>query len=82
LTIDPPQFDEETSFASLMDFFTRDPRSLAVIKAGDRPTGIVTRGALAALSEPLTTETFAPRRPFSRTSDFLLVPEACAFEQG
>ena len=30
---------------------------------------------LAAISEPLTTKSFAPQRPFAATSDYLLVPD-------
>ena len=76
-TLDPPRYDEETTFAALMEFFTRDSRSLIVITHGDRPTGVVTRASLAALSEPLTIDSFAAGRPYSRTSDYLLVPETC-----
>ncbi len=77
LSLDPPRYDEETTFAALMEFFTRDSRSLVVITHQDRPTGMVTRASLAALSEPLTADSFAPRRPYSRTSDYLLVAETC-----
>ena len=76
-SLDPPRYDEETTFAALMEFFTRDSRSLIVITHEDRPTGVVTRASLAALSEPLTIDSFAAGRPYSRTSDYLLVPETC-----
>ena len=77
LSLDPPRYDEETTFAALMDFFTRDSRSLIVITHQDRPTGVVTRASLAALSEPLTSDSFAASRPYSGTSDYLLVAEIC-----
>lgn len=77
LSLDPPRYDEETTFAALMDFFTRDSRSLIVITNQDRPTGVVTRASLAALSEPLTSDSFAPSRPYTAASDYLLVAESC-----
>jgi CBS domain-containing protein len=77
LSLDPPRYDEETTFAALMEFFTRDSRSLIVITHQDRPTGVVTRSSLAALSEPLTIDSFAAVRPYSHTSDYLLVAETC-----
>jgi diguanylate cyclase (GGDEF)-like protein len=81
LSLDPPRYDEETTFAALMEFFTRDSRSLIVITHQDRPTGVVTRASLAALSEPLTSDSFAASRPYSGTSDYLLVAETCCDAQ-
>ncbi|MBI2823513.1 MAG: diguanylate cyclase [Planctomycetia bacterium] len=80
LRFDPVRFDEETSFTELMNFFTHDARSLVVVVDDGRPTGIVTRDALAALSEPLTAASFAPTAECSDASDYLVVPEACTLE--
>ncbi len=75
LTADVPVCDEETSFASLKDFFTRDSKSLLVIVHADRPTGFVTPGSLAVLSEPLTAESFVPTGPCHSGSAYLRVPD-------
>jgi two-component system cell cycle response regulator len=77
MTADPVRFDEQATFAKLVSFFSEFERSLAVVVTeGDKPTGIVTRTGLAALSEPLTLESFAPAEDFQPTSDYLLVPDA------
>jgi diguanylate cyclase (GGDEF)-like protein len=77
MTADPVRFDEEATFANLVSFFSEFERSLAVVVTeGDRPTGIVTRTGLAALSEPLTTESFAPAGASQPSSDYLVVPDA------
>jgi two-component system cell cycle response regulator len=74
-----PTVLEETSFAELMNFFMSDAESheFVVVVRRDRPLGIVYRSGLAALSEPLTTSTFAPRQPCSSSSDYLLVTDGC-----
>jgi hypothetical protein len=74
----PPCENEFTSFTALVDFFAADPGSLLVIVDGGRPTGLVTRDNLAALSEPLTTTSFSPASAVPpHGSRFLLVSEAC-----
>lgn len=75
MTTDVPQYDELTSFSTLREFFTRDSRSVAVITHQDRPTGLVTPDALAALSHPLSACTFAPPVPGGDTSEYLIVPD-------
>jgi diguanylate cyclase (GGDEF)-like protein len=75
MTTDVSQYDEQTSFATLRDFFTRDSRSVAVITHQGRPIGLVTPDALAALSHPLTACTFAPPVPGGDTSQYLIVPD-------
>ena len=77
MTPDPVQFDEAATFARLVSFFSEFERSLAVVVAeGERPTGIVTRTGLAALSEPLTVESFAPDAEQQVTNDYLVVRDA------
>jgi diguanylate cyclase (GGDEF)-like protein len=77
MTADPVQFDEEATFARLVSFFSEFERSLAVVVAeGERPTGIVTRTGLAALSEPLTADSFAPEEGQQSTSEYLVVRDA------
>jgi two-component system cell cycle response regulator len=71
-------YDEQTPLAMLIDFFTRDARSLVVITHDGRPTGLVSTASLASLSEPLTSASFAPDRCHSSTSDYLLVTDPVA----
>jgi CBS domain-containing protein len=74
----PPSENEFTSFGALVDFFAADPGSLLVIVADHRPTGIVTRDNLAALSEPLNSTSFHPLdEEIGVGSKYLLVAEAC-----
>ena len=75
LTTDIPTYDEQAGFAELRDFFTRDSRSLILIVHKGRPTGFVTPDSLAALSEPLTTESFAATGPYHGSSSYLRVPD-------
>jgi predicted transcriptional regulator len=72
--------NEFTSFAALVDYFGADPGSLLVIVDDHRPTGIVTRDNLAALSEPLNSSSFYPPgdEDLMPGSKYLLVAEACA----
>ena len=74
MSTDVTSFDEQTEFATLMEFFAGAEGTLAVIVADEKPTGFVTPAALASLSEPLQKGTFAPGLPL-RTSEYLLVPE-------
>ncbi len=69
------RFEENTSFASLRSFFTQDTRSVAAIVRDGKPTGLVTPDDLAALTMPLTTETFAPASSCLAGSEYLLVPD-------
>jgi len=77
MTTDPQRFAEEATFAELVSFFSQFERSLAVIVVGAKPVGIVTRTALAALSEPLCVESFSAECEDEPTSDSLTVPDAC-----
>ncbi|MBN2474238.1 MAG: diguanylate cyclase [Pirellulales bacterium] len=80
VTTDVPVFEEDASFATLRDFLTRDSRSLIVIVDDEVPTGLVTPNVLAALSEPLTSESFAAAGPPGSASEYLLVPDLCPLD--
>lgn len=66
-------FDEGTPFADLLDFFTHQPASFAIITSRGAPVGVVTAERLAALGKPASEETFAAGQPYAATSDYLLV---------
>lgn len=72
---DIPTFDEETDFASLMEFCSREAAWTLMILKNGRPTGSVSPAQLAALTEPLTIESFAPSCPQGPTSSYLVVPD-------
>ena len=74
MSTDATTYDEQTEFATLMEFFAVAEGTLAVIVSDEKPTGFVTPAALASLSEPLQKNTFAPGLPL-RTTEYLLVPE-------
>ncbi|HEY4312472.1 MAG TPA: diguanylate cyclase [Pirellulales bacterium] len=74
MTTNPVRFGEQALFTELVGFFSEDPRALAVITDGSRPTGIITRNELVSLSEPLTAESFAAQDNDTSTSDYLIVP--------
>jgi len=69
---------ENESFAALMEFFMSDTQShnVVVVVRHDRPLGMVYRSGLAALSEPLNVDSFAPEEPYSLTSQYLVIPDA------
>jgi two-component system, cell cycle response regulator len=75
MTTDVPKFDESATLAELMEFFTGEHSSLAVILRDQRPSGLVYCQSLAALNERLVREHFTPALPFASTSDYLLVPD-------
>lgn len=77
MTADVPRFDERTTLAELLEFFTGNPSPLAVIVSDRKPSGIVFCQALAALNERLTSNHFAPAQSITETSDYLLVPDLC-----
>ena len=80
MTADVPAYEEETPLAALRDFFTHDSRSAIVIVHQKRPTGLVTPDNLAALSTPLTSESFAPRESPANSTAYLRVPDLCPLE--
>ncbi len=75
---DVPTVTEDSEFGDLMNLFMDDTLSnrVVVVVRHDKPLGLVYRSGLAALSEPLTTDSFAPSQPYSTTSDYLLVPDS------
>jgi GGDEF domain-containing protein/CBS domain-containing protein len=70
-----PRFEETTPLAELLEFFTDETATLAVIVHDKRPRGLVHCHALAALNERLTADHFAAAQPPSGTSADLLVPD-------
>jgi diguanylate cyclase (GGDEF)-like protein len=82
MTADVPRFEEDATFAALHDFFTRDPRPVAVVTRRGKPTGLVTPDSLASLSHPLAADTFAPGLPFSDKSEYLVVPDLRLLGEG
>lgn len=70
-----PRFEETTPLAELLEFFTDETATLAVIVRDKRPRGLVHCHALAALNERLTADHFAAAQPPSGTSADLLVPD-------
>jgi len=82
LTTDVPTYEEEAGFTTLRDFLTRDSRSLIVIVNDGAPTGFVTPNDLAALSNPLTADSFAPNAPLTAGSEYLVVPDLCPLDDG
>ena len=51
-------FDEATRFSTVMEFFSRDPRPVAVVLHQDQPVGLLSRNSILALSRPLQSSTF------------------------
>jgi two-component system cell cycle response regulator len=68
-----PRYQPETSFNDLMDFFVRGSGSVLVVVENGKPIGIVTRGSITSLIEPVKSDTFAPAESFSTSGEFLIV---------
>jgi two-component system cell cycle response regulator len=77
---DVTKFDELTPLSELMEFFTGEAATLAVIVRDRRPKGIVHCQGLAALNERLASDSFASTGPRSCTSEDLLVPDLAVAE--
>jgi two-component system, cell cycle response regulator len=77
---DAARFDEQTPLATLMEFFTGESHTLAVVVRDKKPRGLVHVHGLAALNERLTAEHFATTRPRTATSEDLLVPDLAMAE--
>jgi signal-transduction protein with cAMP-binding, CBS, and nucleotidyltransferase domain len=75
ITTDVTKFDETTPLAELMEFFTAETATLAVVVRDRKPKGLVTCQGLAALNERLTADHFAVTAPRHNSSDDLLVPD-------
>jgi len=80
MSTDVTRLDERTPLAELMEFFTGESATLAVIVRDKRPLGVVHCQALAALNERLTADQFASIKPRKGTSDDLLVPDLAMAE--
>ena len=80
MSTDVTKFEEATSLGALMEFFTGENASFAVIVRGEKPRGVVHCHALAALNERLTTDHFALAQPRAGTSADLLVPDLALAE--
>jgi two-component system cell cycle response regulator len=78
MTTDMVRLSEDTGVIAVLDQFRTGRHSLAVVVDGKVPTGIITRSGLAALIEPLASDTFAPRTAVDAGSAYLLVPDVCA----
>ncbi len=70
-------YEENRPFAELMEFFKQASDPVVVVVRRGWPTGLVTLKSLAAMSEPLNSESFAPSMPYSGTSEYLLVHDPC-----
>ncbi len=73
---------EDHSFGALMEFFMSDSQSkrVVVVVRQKKPVGLVYRSGLASLSEPLNVASFSPDRPYTTSSDYLVVPDHCCSE--
>jgi CBS domain-containing protein len=77
-----PRVDEDASLASLLEFFGRDPSSVAIVVGGrGQPVGYITRDSLTALIRPVTYERFAATGPYDSSGEFLLVPDVSYHEE-
>jgi two-component system, cell cycle response regulator len=74
------RFEEATPLGTLMEFFTGENASFAVIVRAKKPRGVVHCHALAALNERLTADHFAATQPRTGTSADLLVPDLALAE--
>ena len=79
MTRDIASFDEQTTLAAVVDYFTQEEPPVIVIVNKGRPTGLVTPNSLATLAQRLTTDTFAPTAN-ARGSAGLRVPNLCGVD--
>jgi two-component system cell cycle response regulator len=75
MSTDLTRFDEQTPLSELMEFFTGENATLAIIIRDKKPRGLVHCQALAALNERLTADHFASTKPRTGNSADLLVPD-------
>lgn len=73
-----PTVAEDAAFLDLIDPIADSDKSLAIVLHERRPTGFVSREALAALSQPITRGTFAATSCDETSIRYLAVPEQCA----
>lgn len=77
---DVTRFDVDAPLAELMEFFTGENDSLAVIVRDKEPRGLVYCHSLASLNERLTSDHFATSQTISGSSADLLVPDLALVE--
>jgi diguanylate cyclase (GGDEF)-like protein len=77
---DVTRFDESTPFAELLEYFTGESATLAVVVHRGQPRGILHCQAIAALNERLTADHFASPKPRTGDSSDLLVPDLAIAE--
>ena len=75
MSTEATRFDEETPLAELLEFFTGENATLAIIVGNNEPRGIVHCHALAALNDRLTAGHFAAAQPRTGHSSDLMVPD-------
>ncbi len=80
MSTDVTRFDETTPLAELMEFFTNENASQAIIVRGKQPRGLVHCHALVALNQQLTADQFAITQPPTGSSADLLVPDLALAE--
>jgi hypothetical protein len=80
MTSDVTRFDETAPLAELMEFFTGDSATLAIIVRDKCPRGLVHCHALASLNERLTADHFASSKAHGGGSEDLLVPDLAMAE--
>jgi DNA-binding response OmpR family regulator/predicted transcriptional regulator len=80
MTSDMASFDERTTLAALIDYFTQESPLAIVIVHKSRPTGLVTPSTLATLSEQLTTDSFAESALRPGHAGFI-VPNLCGADR-
>jgi diguanylate cyclase (GGDEF)-like protein len=74
------RFEETTPLAELLEFFSHDEQTLAVVVRDKCPTGILHCQSLAALNERLTADHFLPESTPTHESDYLVVCDPCLTE--
>ena len=80
MTKDVTRFDVDAPLAELMEFFTGENSSLAVIVRDKEPRGLVYCHSLASLNERLTADHFAASQAVGGSSADLLVPDLALVE--
>lgn len=80
MSTDVTRFDETTPLAELMEFFTNESATQAIIVRGKQPRGLVHCHALVALNQQLTADQFASTETPTGSSADLLVPDLALAE--
>jgi len=80
MTTDVTRFDVDAPLAELMEFFTGENSSMAIIVRDKEPRGLVYCHSLASLNERLTSDHFAMNHTITGSSADLLVPDLALVE--